>query len=1064
MRWLQWLIIGLILGSFVAIPIPVDAQYFGRNKVTYDDFDFQELKTENFRIFYYPEMERAVQDAALMAERWYERHQQTFAHSFDERKPLIFYANDADFMQTNVVDQFISQATGGLTEPRRERVVMPFTGDYGQFDHVLGHELVHSFQFDMTFDPDNNVNLQTLPLWVVEGMAEYLTQGRHHPHTAMWMRDAIVQDDLPSFGDLANDRQYFPYRFGHAFLAYIGGKYGDQAVTNLFQVGGQGNLEGAVDSLFHVSGDSLAQEWHEATRDAYEPLIEDRTPAEEAGQRVLASDIDAGNVNIAPSLSPDGRWVAFLSERDLFNINLFVADAETGEVVADLSDAGTTPHFDNLRFLESAGSWSPDGERLAFITFAEGDNELAIWNVESDEIETSIAIEDVPAMRNPSWSPDGERIAFSGIQGGLSDLYVLDLDTREVEQLTNDRYAYLKPSWSPDGEELVFTTDRGVTDMETLDTSTDMQIGRIDLASNDVTLHAPFEGAQHHNPEFTPDGQSIYFLANPDGFRDLYRWELDDDEMYRVTDLKTGVSGITPLAPALSVADQSGDLMFSVFSGGNYTGMALDAEGAQGTPVEETDLARVSGTGSNSPVMAADLAIVADRDDDDEEDEPVSAGTLPPHDGEAEETDDGIVASYLDDPVTGLPADAGYESEEHDSGLSLEAIMPPRAGVSVGGPFGTQISGGIGFRFGDMLGNQQLNVIVQAQGEIEDIGGQVSYLNRGGRINWGGTVSHQTQRFSTVAFDDNIADQTGELRANQIIQRLFVTSASTGATYPLDTTRRFEVSGGITRFGFGTDIRSFGAQTGQRLPEPEQGTGFDQDALYAANASLAYVEDFSVMGLTSPIQGGRQRIELSPQLGSEQFVTGRVDIRRYFRTEPFTFALQGLHVGNYGASADDQFARQHVGFPYAQGFVRGYNIRSLDTDETAAASQLTGTRMAKGSAEVRVPLFGPPQISLLPFPFVPTELSLFGDIGVAWTDEDLSSLRFKQSGTQQVGLTTTTQTAQPGSPSSLAQPVASVGASLRFNVLGALILETYWAYPFQRESGGEFGLRFTPGF
>ena len=1035
MRWLQWLVLIVIAGSFLALPIPVDAQYFGRNKVTYQTFDFQEKKTENFRIFYYPEKERAVQDAALMAERWYERHRQTFAHSFDERKPLIFYANDADFMQTNVVDQFIDQATGGLAEPLRERVVMPFTGDYAQFDQVLGHELVHSFQYDLTFDPDENVNIQELPLWVVEGMAEYQSIGRHHPHTAMWMRDAVVRDDLPSFGDLANEQQYFPYRFGHAFLAYIGGKHGDAALPNLFRLGGQGNLDAAVDSLFNISGDSLATEWHEATRNAYEPLLEDRTPADEAGERILAPEIDGGNINIAPSLSPDGRWVAFLSERDLFSINLFVADAETGEVVADLGNAGTTPHFDNLRFLESAGSWSPDGDRLAFATFAEGDNEIAIWNVESDEIETSIAIDGVPALRNPSWSPDGSRIVFSGIHGGLSDLYVLDLETEEVEQLTNDRYAYMMPSWSPNGETLVFMTDRGVTDLETLDASSNLQIGRIDVATGEMTLDAPFEGAQHHNPQYAPDGQSLYFVSDQDGFRDLYRWELTSDDLHRVTDLKTGVSGITALAPAMSVARQSGDIMFSVFSGGNYTGVALDPDEADGTPIDETEIA------ATDPEAAP------------------RAGTLPPHEAFGE----GIVATYLDDPTVGLPTDPEFETDDYDPTLSLETIMPPRGGVSVGGPFGTQFVGGVGFRFGDMLGDQRLNVIVQAQGEIQDIGGQVGYTNRGSRINYSAVAGHQTQRFSSVAFEEI----DGTTVINQIIWRTFITEAGGGAQYPLDMTRRFEVSGGITRYGFGTDVRSF-LPDGQIIDRDDDLVD-SPDSRVLGRASWAYVEDYSLFGMTSPVQGGRQRLEIGPRLGTEQFVTARADIRRYYRADPVTFAFKGLHVGNYGASPGDQFARQFVGLPYQQGFVRGYNVRSFDPEECSDPScpevnQLVGTRVAKASAELRVPLLGPAQISLIPFPFVPTELSLFADAGMTWTSEDLTSLTFDQQPTSGF-FGAGQQTGQPvGQESIRAQPVWSAGVSARFNVLGALVLETYWAYPFQREVGGQWGLRFLPGW
>ena len=77
----------------------------------------------------------------------------------------------------------------------------------------------------------------------------------------------------------------------------------------------------------------------------YEPFMENKTPPEESGRRILAPEIDAGEVNLSPALSPDGEYIAFLSERDLFSINLFVADAQTGEVITSLKNpAGESPH------------------------------------------------------------------------------------------------------------------------------------------------------------------------------------------------------------------------------------------------------------------------------------------------------------------------------------------------------------------------------------------------------------------------------------------------------------------------------------------------------------------------------------------------------------------------------------------------------------------------------------------------------------------------------------------------------------------------------------------------
>lgn len=198
------------------------AQYFGRNKVQYESFSWRVLRTPHFEIYYYPEEEVAVRDAARMAERWYQRHSRTFLHEFGERKPIIFYADDADFHQTNAISGEIGEGTGGVTEALKERVIMPFTGIYRENDHVLGHELVHSFQYDIALNRSDSLsrfNLALLPLWLVEGMAEYLSLGRNDPHTAMWLRDAALRDDLPTIRQLTRDLRYFPYRYGQAYLA-----------------------------------------------------------------------------------------------------------------------------------------------------------------------------------------------------------------------------------------------------------------------------------------------------------------------------------------------------------------------------------------------------------------------------------------------------------------------------------------------------------------------------------------------------------------------------------------------------------------------------------------------------------------------------------------------------------------------------------------------------------------------------------------------------------------------------------------------------------------------------
>src|SRR6187455_2429026 len=118
-------------------PAPAHAQYFGKNKVQYRDFDFKVLKTKNFDIYYYPEEEAAVEQAGRIAERWYARFSRLLNHRFGRRQPLILYASHPHFEQTNVLSGFVGEGTGGVTEVLKRRMVMPLAGPIAETDHVL---------------------------------------------------------------------------------------------------------------------------------------------------------------------------------------------------------------------------------------------------------------------------------------------------------------------------------------------------------------------------------------------------------------------------------------------------------------------------------------------------------------------------------------------------------------------------------------------------------------------------------------------------------------------------------------------------------------------------------------------------------------------------------------------------------------------------------------------------------------------------------------------------------------------------------------------------------------
>src|SRR6266516_2388565 len=152
----------------VALESTASAQYFGRNKVQYKNLNFEVLKTEHFDIYFYPEEREGIDIAARMAERWHARLERVLAHQLRGRQPLVLYASHPDFEQTNAIEGELGEGTGGVTEPLRRRIVLPMGGPLSDTDHVIGHELVHAFQFDITTPhntPPGQNGAERLPLW-----------------------------------------------------------------------------------------------------------------------------------------------------------------------------------------------------------------------------------------------------------------------------------------------------------------------------------------------------------------------------------------------------------------------------------------------------------------------------------------------------------------------------------------------------------------------------------------------------------------------------------------------------------------------------------------------------------------------------------------------------------------------------------------------------------------------------------------------------------------------------------------------------------------------------------
>jgi WD40 repeat protein len=850
-----------------------------------------------------------------------------------------------------------------------------------------------------------------------------------------------MRDKFPTIRQLTTDPRFFPYRYGQALWAYIGGRWGDRAVVDVYRTSLRLGFEQALIRSLGLSADSLSKDWAAANKAFYAGQIAGRAHPDSAGKTIVAQkDKKGSEYNVGPALSADGRYLAFFTTKtNLFGIDLVLADANTGKIIRQLAGPQSDAHFDAISFLNSAGNFSPDGERFAFIVFADGDNEIVVVKTSNGDVVKKFRPADVGAIYNLAWSPNGQEIVFTGSKGGVADLYLANVETGAARQLTNDKYGDFNPTFSPDGRTIAFASDRGpATNFERL-TFGEMQLATLDVATGNVTVQQGFAEGKHINPQFSADGGSLFFVSDQDGISDVYRLDLSSGQKFRITRLATGVSGVTASSPAITVAQRTGRLMFTIFRGQGHEIVALEPAQLVGTPVETSGI-RVA-----------------------------SAATLPPGDVAGNMT----VATYLADASTGLVSGSEFTVVRYKPSFALDALGQPSVGVTTGGYYGTGLVGGISALFGDQLGDQQIFTAVQANGTVKDFGGAVFYQNLKRRLNWVAGAQHIPY---LTGYQQVMPAANGNFIVRTLLQRIYVDQASLSAQYPLSQTKRFELGASGTHLGFEQMIEELLVNpVGLPLDRRFQDSAGPAPVTYM-QANAAFVGDNSFSAFTSPISGTRYRFEVAPTFGTVVFNTGLADARRYFFKRPVTLAFRGMHYGRYGRDEDnyDLLSPLFIG---EETLMRGYSYGSLSPGECVANNDPTsgrcpvfdrmlGSRIGVLNAELRIPFLGTSGFGLINFPYLPLEISPFFDAGIAYTGSQSPDFRFTREAND-VPTNCMNEQTQQGifKPCAERIPLFSTGVSFRFNLLGYMILETYVAKPFQRPAKSwVWGIQLAPGW
>lgn len=837
--------------------------YFGKNQIRYDKFDWLIYTTEHFEIYYYPEIEPHLERIAGYAESAYQHVSSELKHDLAFKLPLILFSTSSEFFQQNVIPGAAQEGVGAFAEPLRNRMVMPIDEPSDLLYRLIVHELTHQFQFDII--PTSLIR-RNMPLWVSEGMADYMT-GIWRPLDLMTVRDAAVADIVPEmselegYGDFNNPRLI--YNLGHAAFEFIESRWGKEGVRQyVFALRKSviGGSDDAYQEAFQMEAEEWDQQFDRYIKDRFKPFRDKERPADYG--RDLAPNPDksrfANVLSIEPS--PSGDLVAAVTaNRNDRELDLVLISTKDGEVIRNL-----TTGFDQERgfeYISTPGgrwnsvpfmSWAPAGDRLAYFVRTEKDRSLILQNVLTRKTEMRLAMTTVDAPESPDISPDGRMVAFSAMRNGVADIFTLNLDTREVVNVTNDDFADYAPTWSPDGKSLIclsrvsgneklFRVDipSGKKTQLTFGTHDDAAAQFLD-ASTLVFPSTATDPAQAIEPDVARNG-NIY---------NLWTLDLGTGELRQFTDALSG-----NVSPVLLREGAEPRVAFVTYYKGDYGLHVLERR-------DPLNQAASSDFGAPGPII----------------------------DFQA--------------PMTHTLVAENRKKKGRFEKLFLEGRPPLNVGVTSGGDFfgGTQIA------FADVLGDQQFSMFAASVSQYRTL--SFAWLNLERRFQFALQGYSQTQFFygqlENIFYDPSFSG---------IIDRDFAVATRTvrGGTafgiYPLNRYRRLEVYGGAVNYQERFDDPGLANYSDQYQQQQFGRTLFNNGTMLPLG--LAFIQETTIFREFGPLAGSTMRLgyEVAPKVGDTLTrQTIDVDARKYYRLAGTgLFALRARGFRSWGDNPDFMF-------------------------------------------------------------------------------------------------------------------------------------------------------------
>lgn len=520
--------------------LPTAGLPFGKNKVVRDSFEWTVLHSVHFDVHYPAGMDAVGLAAMRVSEEAYRHTAVALRHEMSTVIPVVVFPSSVSFQENRVIDSIMGDSVGGFTEFFKGRIVVPFSADPDQFRHVLSHEIVHAFEYDLLFSgksfPMFGLAFSGVPLWVMEGLAEYVSSGYERSCDEV-MRDLIVNEKYATLDELTRGwvrSMYMFYKEGQAFFHYLDTVYGKGAIPDfLFYLRTGRSCFDALQAVTKKEPKDLDREWIHFLKQRYYPEVRGKSFDEDTGVLYTRHGEDDSNFNTAPAVSPDGKRIAFLTDRGLYlSVSILDCAKKKERTVRTVVTGENRSDFESLRLLSNNISWSRDGKNLCFAAVSFGRQTVYVVSADDGSIRERIVVP-FDELFSPVISPDGKSVAFAASIGTRTDLYRYVIAGRSIVRLTDDANVERTPCFSPDGSFIVYASDAGEGAAES---------PLMKVASTGGAPELLVSGGRNAHPDISSDGKTLVYVSDRTGIRNLYRYDLAEKKNERLTDVVCGVS------------------------------------------------------------------------------------------------------------------------------------------------------------------------------------------------------------------------------------------------------------------------------------------------------------------------------------------------------------------------------------------------------------------------------------------------------------------------------------------------------------------------------------------